>query len=403
MAWAEPHWYRRGFASPHYGPSHRAFRDKIRSWVDAELMPHIDEWERAGKVPDDLPARAYAAGVWSPTWQPQLVGFTPNGHPEGLDAFHDLIWLDELARTGSSGLYLSFTIYTMALPPVLFHGSDYVRSLVVRDVIEGRKGHALCISEPWAGSDVAGLRTTATRDGDHWVVNGQKKWITNAAGASWFTVAVRTGGPGMKGLSLLLVSRSSPGVKVERMKLQGNWSAGTSVVTFEDVRVPANQMIGVEGGGFKAIVTNFNHERFVLAAQASRAARLCIQEAARFARSRRTFGQKLIDSQVIQHKLSEMGMRVEATHALLEQVAYMMKAGVEAKLMGGQVALLKVFATRTLEFCAREAAQILGGASYTRSGKGAVVERIYREARALAIYGGSEEILLGLAARQAKL
>jgi len=270
-------------------------------------------------------------------------------------------------------------------------------------VITGEKVMSLAVSEPYAGSDVAALRTTAVRKGDHYIVNGEKKWITSGCYADFFTVAVRTGGPGAKGISLLLVERSMPGVKTQRMKTQGWWISNTAYVTLEDVKVPVSNLIGEENQGFRLIMHNFNHERFVLAAMANRYARVCLEEAINYGRQRRTFGKRLMDHQVLRHKVADMAGRIESVHALLEQIAYQMKCDVPDRHIGGIVALAKVQATTCMEFCAREAAQIFGGNSFTRGGKGEKVERLYREVRVNAIGGGSEEILKDLAMKQAKL
>lgn len=227
--------------------------------------------------------------------------------------------------------------------------------------------------------------------------------ITMSIAADFFTVACRTGGKGAGGVSVLLVDRNTPGLNVKRMKLQGNWVAGTGLVTFEDCKVPVGNLVGKEGEGFRYIAHNLNHERLVIGVQAVRQARLVIQDAIEFARARKTFGKRLIDHQVIAHKIAEMSRLTEATWALAESLAYSLKSGVSDTEIGGQMALFKVMTSKTLELCAREASQVLGGASYTREGKGQRVERIYREVRSYAIPGGSEEILMDFAMRAAKL
>jgi len=264
---------------------------------------------------------------------------------------------------------------------------------------------SLAVTEPYAGSDVASIRTTAKREGNFYIVNGEKKFITSGTKARYFTTAVRTGGSGMQGVSLILIERNMPGVTIRRQKTQGWWASGTAYISLEDVKVPVENLIGKENDGFKPIMHNFNHERFVFAAQSNRYARVCLEESIKYGRLRRTFGKRLIDHQVIRHKIAEMARRVESTHALLEQTAYQMNnlKGDDQSLVGGPIALLKVQATKTMEYCAREASQIFGGASYIRGGVGERVERLYREVRVNAIAGGSEEVLLDLAMRQAKL
>jgi acyl-CoA dehydrogenase len=378
-----------------------------------------------------LHQKAYEAGVYAAMW-PAEYGGTP---PKDCDAFHDLILIDELSRTGSGGiLWACFFTFGIALPPILNVGSQYVKDLCARDVITGKKIMALAVTEPQAGSDVANLLTTAVRDGDHYIVNGLKKFISGGMKASWFTVAVRTGGPGMGGVSLLLVDANSEGVKRTRMKMQGWWISTTTLIAFDNVRVPVKNLIGQEGQGFKPIMSNFNHERFVFAAMSNRYARVCLEEAIRYGRNRKTFGKRLMDHQVIRHKVAEMTRHIEGTHAMLEQIAYQMKVGVPDQELAGMIGLTKVAATKvrdywtlalhapgalyltmltspllsplslqTMDLAARESTQIMGGAACVRGGPGATVERLYREVRVNAIAGGSEEILMDLAMRQAKL
>ena len=230
---------------------------------------------------------------------------------------------------------------------------------------------SLAVSEPYAGSDVANLRTTAVLQGDHFVVNGEKKWITGGCKADFFTVAVRTGGPGFNGVSLLLIESNRKGVSTRRMKTQGWWSSTTAYITFDEVRVPVGNLIGEQNKGFKYIMQNFNHERFVLGAQANRFARVCLEEAIKWARQRKTFNKHHIEHQVIRHKIAEMARRIESTHAWIEQLAYQYQTGSsDSKSLGSAIALMKVHATKNFEFCAREASQILGGSSYVR-GQGA--------------------------------
>ena len=297
------------------------------------------------------------------------------------------------------------TIFTMAAPPVIRHAQPKVRDALIPQVLRGEKIIALCITEPTAGSDVAGLAATAvkTPDGRHYVVNGQKKWITQAVGADLFTVAVRTGGPGHGGVSMLLVDRHSPGVQVKRMKLQGNWVAGTGYVTFEDVLVPVENLLGKEGEGFRLLARNLNHERLVIAVQAIRQCRLCIQDAIEFARQRRTFGQRLIDHQAIRHKIAEMARVTESVWAMAESLAFSLDSGAPDEVVAGPIALLKIASSKAFDLCALEASQILGGASYTREGKGQRVERLWRETRSYAIPGGSIEILQNFVCSQARL
>ncbi|KAG0013184.1 hypothetical protein BGZ81_001188, partial [Podila clonocystis] len=238
---------------------------------------------------------------------------------------------------------------------------------------------------------------------DGYIVNGEKKWITNGTFADYFTAAVRTGGEGMGGVSLIVVERTMPGVQTRQMKCSGVWSSGTAYINFEDVLVPKANIVGKENRGFKYIMHNFNHERMGIVTQANRLARVCLEEAIKYGSKRKTFGVKLVNHPVLRNKLAHMSRQIEATHAWTENVIYQtmtMPEDLQMIKLGGPIALLKAQATQTLEYCAREASQIFGGLAYTRGGQGEKVERIYREVRAYAIPGGSEEIMLDLGMRQ---
>ena len=384
-----------GYPSPYYHEGHKKFRAKVRELVDKELRPHLDEWIKNG-YPKSLHEKAYQLGV-SGLIYPKEYGGT---RPDDFDAFYELISVDEMARLGGGGVLNQLGINSMALPPILHAGSDYLKNKVCRDVITGKKAICLAISEPYAGSDVANIRTTAVRQGDYYLVNGIKKWITGGLMGDYFTTAVRTGGEGFGGISLLLLERNMPGIKIRKMETQFDSAHSTTFIVLEDVKVPLKNLIGVENMGFMLIMLNFNHERFVISVQACRHARMCYQEAFQYALERKTFGKRLIDHQIIRFKLAEMARQVEALYDNLERVAYQFSNGVSDMDMGGQCALLKVQASKTFEFCAREASQIFGGNSIVKEGRGKVVERLYREVRAAAIPGGAEEILLDFAMRQ---
>ena len=285
-------------------------------------------------------------------------------------------------------------VHSIGLPPVLAIGSDEMKARIAPQVLAGEKIHALAITEPSGGSDVANLQTRAVREGDEYVVNGSKMFITGGMRADYYTVAVRTGGEGAGGVSLLLIERDRPGFTRTALKKQGWLSSDTAALYFDDVRVPAENLIGAENQGFAGIMRNFNRERIGMSANANAAARVCFEDALAWARERRTFGKRLADHQVIRHKFAEMARQIAATQAWLEQCAVRIMAG---ETPVADLSLLKVQATLTMEFCAREAMQILGGSGYMRGGR---VERIYREVRVNAIGGGSEEIMRDLAARQ---
>jgi len=249
---------------------------------------------------------------------------------------------------------------------------------------------------------VLNVKLQKTPDGLHYIVNGQKKFITAGIFSDYFLTAVRTGDKGAGGISFLLLEKDMPGVKTRRMKMTGVWASGTAFVTFEDVKVPIENLIGKENEGFKYIMHNFNHERWMIVAGAIKGARVCYEEAFKYANKRKTFGKLLIENDVIRAKLGNMVRQIESTHSWMEFLTYQVNkmSHLESNTkLGGHFALLKVQSTQTFEFCAREAVQILGGLGYTRGGQGGVIEKCYRDTKIMTIGGGSEEVLLDFGVR----
>lgn len=363
------------------------------------MLPNVDEWEEEGCFPRELHYRAYAAGVYGAGWPKEYGGTAPSD----LDIWHRFNLSDQLGRTCAGGLTASLFTLGISLPPLLALGTEAQKSHYAPDIIAGRKLCSLAVTEPSGGSDVANMNTIAVREGDEYLINGVKTFISGGMHADYFTVGVRTGDKGFGGISLLMVHKEYRGVQVSRLRTQGWNSSTTTTISFDDVRVPAKNLLGAENMGFLPIMLNFNNERYMMAVSACRMARCCLEDSIRYARVRKTFGQPLIKHQVIRHKLAEMARHIYATHGMLITITHAIYAGADMGRTSGQTALAKVQASRTLEFCAREASQILGGRSYVRGGIGGRIERSYREVRVYAIGGGSEEILLELATRQAKL
>lgn len=293
----------------------------------------------------------------------------------------------------------------MSLPHILTFGSDKQLEEIAKPVIAGKAGMAITLTEPQGGSDLANIRTTAvkTDDGKYYRINGNKKFITGGLCVDYFSTIVRTGGEGHKGLSIVVIPRDTKGVSVRKIPTSGWWSGNTTFVDFDDVLVPVENLVGEEGMGFMVMATAMNGERLIACQGAIRASRLCLSEAIKFARERTTFGEKLVHSQVVRHKFAEMARRIEAAQAVVDQLAFTMVHGATAAQIGGPMALAKVECTRALEYCSREASQVLGGASFVRGGKGRLVERMAREVRVSVVGGGSEEVMLDLAMRMSKL
>jgi acyl-CoA dehydrogenase len=375
--------------SPFYDETHEAVAISVRRFVETEVSPHIDLWEQQGELPRELHVKAARAGILGLGY-PEAYG----GHSHGFDIFHNLAQSEEIAAPGAGGLGASLMTHGIGLPPILALGTEELKRRIAPDVLAGEKIIALCITEPSGGSDVAQLRTRAERRGNHYVVNGSKMFITSGMRADYLTVAVRTGGPGMGGISLMLIEADRPGVSRTRLEKMGWHCSDTAAIYFQDVEVPPENLIGPENGGFPGIMRNFNAERLGMAHGCMAMARVALQEAIDYAQTRETFGKPLVQHQSIRIKLADLVRQVEATQAWVDLLAHQHREGTGEP---ASYAMLKVQATRTLEAVAREAAQVLGGASYL---KGSKVERIYREVRVNAIGGGSEEIMLDLAGRQ---
>ena len=377
-----------------YNDSHHAWRKELKKFVAKEIAPFVETWEEAGEFPRELYKKAGDFGLLGMGY-PEKYG----GTFEGIDIFHGIVTSEELAQ-GSGGIAASLLSLNISLPLILALGTEEQKEKYITPVIAGDKIACLGVTEPSGGSDVAGIKTKAVRDGSDYILNGSKMFITSGMRADYYVIACRTGGPGTSGISAILVEKGAPGFTQTPLKKMGWLASDTAVLYFDDCRVPAENLIGGENSGWAGIMSNFSQERLGLAAGMNAYSQICIDESLAWARERMTFGKPLIQNQVIRHKLSEMSRMVNATKAYMELLTW--------KVMNGEqptadLSLLKVQASKTMEFCAREAMQILGGAGYLRANSGpGKVERIYREVRVNAIGGGSEEIMLDLAARQLK-
>ena len=382
-------------------PEHELFRDSVRAFVAAEIAPHVHAWDEAGSFPRELYARAAAVGLLGIGY-PEALGGTP------ADGWYRLIATEEIARAGCGGLMASLFSHNIALPPIVAHGAPALQRRIVPGVLAGTQIAALAITEPSGGSDVARLRTRARRDGDHWVIDGEKTFITSGVRADWITLAVRTGGSdargdgaegtrGAAGISLIAVPGDTPGLTRTPLAKMGWWCSDTATLRFDACRVPLDHLIGAENAGFAMIMRNFNGERLLMAAGAAAFAQVCHDEALAWARQRQTFGVPLVEHQVTRHKLMDMRMRLASTRAWLHALVARQEAGDTGAEWVGELCLLKNHATQTMQWCADAAVQILGAMGYMR---GTRSERIYREVKVMMIGGGTEEIMKELAARQ---
>ncbi|GAB3967515.1 acyl-CoA dehydrogenase family protein [Plantactinospora veratri] len=380
----------------------RQLRDLTRRFVTRDVLPHLDGWERAGEVPRTLHDTAAGLGLLG-------LGFPEAVGGSGGDLRDSLLVTEELILAGgSSGLVAALFTHGIALPHIVAAwqrdsrpgpgsgtgpapGPGAAAELVdryVRPALAGARIGALAVTEPDGGSDVAALRTTARRDGSDYLVNGTKTFVTSGIRADFVTTAVRTGAPGAAGISLLVIDTDAPGCTVDRRLDKLGWHCSdTATLSFVDVRVPAGNLVGVENGGFAAIMRQFGTERLSLATQAYATAQRCLDLTLAWCRDRHTFGGPLVGRQVVRHRLAEMATRTAAARAYVRQVADRVAAG---EPVPHEVAMAKNAAVSACDWVVDQALQLHGGHGYLRD---AEVERHYRDARILGIGGGTTEIM----------
>ncbi|KAJ3117984.1 hypothetical protein HK100_000706 [Physocladia obscura] len=393
--------------SPFYNQSHLAFKRAIRAFCEENIAPDAESFAKLGKIPTRETLLAMGetnihACRLGPG--PHLKGRTLLGGvlPEDFDYFHEAIAHEEIARAAGIYCYAEGLASGMMIgaPPVLKFGPAWMKEKVIPSILSGEKMICLAISEPGAGSDVAGISCEAikTPDGKHFIVNGTKKWITNGTFSHYFTTAVK----GTAGISMLLIERSD-GVETEAIKTSGTGSAGTAYVTFTNVKVPVENLIGKEGQGFAVIMANFNHERWGMVASACSAARFIVEECFKWATQRKVFGKSLVEQPVIRYKLGQMIADLEAVQSWYEAITYQMTKldyKQQTQQLAGPIALLKYRCTRMTHLVSDNAVQIFGGRAITATGMGRHIEQFQRTNKFGAILGGAEEVLLDLGVRQ---
>ncbi|KEZ41687.1 Acyl-CoA dehydrogenase domain-containing protein [Scedosporium apiospermum] len=403
---AEPAWYN-ALASPYYNDSHRRLRNYVRSYLEKNVFPYVEEWEEEGSVPKDASrdyARAGLAFQEMPAEYSGGIGL-PGGIPfDEWDIFHFVVLHYELAKICCGGVAAGLGAGSaIGVPPIVRYGTEEQKRRWLPGVFSGDTVFCLGATEPTGGSDLANLRTTAkkTLDGKAYIVNGHKKWITGGLSATHMTTAVRTGGPGAAGVSVLIIPMDLPGITRRKIK-NSAFNAGESTwVTLENVQVPAENLLGQENQGFPCLMLNFNRERLLIAVTMNAQARVCLEDAWAYAMDRHTFGQPLFSHQIIRHKLATLARYIESHWAWIEQITYHIKVtGDVGAELASRIALAKVHGGRLLELANREAQQIFGGAGYQRGGVGSRVEQISRDLRVNIVGGGSEEIITDLAVRQ---
>lgn len=369
-----------------FGDDHRLLRRTASEFVAREITPFVDAWEEEGSFPRELYREAGEVGLLA-------VGYPEEAGGVPADLFARIVVWEELARCGAGGIGAGLGSKDIALPPILAAGDDDQLRRFVAPVLAGDRIAALAVTEPDAGSDVAAIRTRAVRQGDVYVVDGTKTFITSGLRADQVTVAVRTG-EGRGGLSLLVVEADTPGfTRTGPLPKMGWWSSDTATLHFDAAEVPVANLVGGEGDGFPLLMSNFASERLQLAVAGVTTAEMALVAAWRYAAERHAFGRPLAGFQVIRHDLADLVTDVFAAKELVYRVAARVDAG---RGRPEEAAMAKLVATRVAERATYAAVQVHGGAGYLR---GSLVERLYRDARILAIGGGTTEIMREIVAK----
>lgn len=367
----------------------RQLRKSVRTFAEREILPYIDEWEQIGELPRELSRSAADAGLLG-------VGFPEDVGGEGGDAADVAIICEELHEAGTpGGVFASLFTVGIAVPHMIASGDTRLIDKFVTPTLRGELIGSLAITEPGGGSDVGHLRTTAVRDGDHYVVNGSKTYITSAVRGDYVVAAVRTGGSGAAGISMLVIEKGTPGFEVSRKLEKMGWrSSDTAELSFSDARVPVTNLVGAENTGFLQIAQAFVSERIGLAVQAYSSAQRCLDITVQWCRDRETFGKPLIARQSVQNTLAEMARRIDVARVYTRSI-------IERELDGdtnliAPVCFAKNTAVEAGEWVVNQAVQLFGGMGYMAESE---IERQYRDMRILGIGGGTTEIMTSLAAK----
>ncbi|WP_204080629.1 acyl-CoA dehydrogenase family protein [Mycobacterium riyadhense] len=371
-------------------PERDQLRKTVRAFTEREILPNVDEWERTGDLPRELHRRAGATGLLG-VGMPEAAG---GGGGDGADS---VIVCEEAHQAGMpGGVWASLFTCGIAVPHMIASGNERQIETYVRPTLAGERIGALAITEPGGGSDVGHLRTAAVSDGHDYVINGAKTYITSGVRADYVVTAVRTGGPGAAGVSLIVVEKGTPGFEVTRKLDKMGWrSSDTAELSYTDVRVPKANLVGAENSGFAQIAQAFVSERIGMAAQAYSSAQRCLDITAQWCRARETFGRPLISRQSVQNTLAEMARRIDVARVYSRHVVERQVAG-ETDLIA-QVCFAKNTAVKAGEWVAHQAVQLFGGMGYMAESE---IERQYRDMRILGIGGGTTEILTALAAKR---
>jgi len=374
-------------------PERDDLRKTVRAFAEREVLPYVTEWEHTGELPRELHRKAAAAGLLG-------AGFPESVGGEGGDGADAVVICEEMHQAGApGGVFASLFTCGIAVPHMIASGDEHLIDTYVRPTLRGEKIGSLAITEPGGGSDVGHLTTRAAKEGDEYILNGAKTYITSGVRADYVVTAARTGGPGAAGVSLIVVDKGIPGFEVSRKLDKMGWrSSDTAELSYTDVRVPSANLVGTENTGFLQIAAAFVSERVGLAAQAYSSAQRCLDLTVDWCRNRETFGKPLIARQSVQNTLAEMARRIDVARVYTRNIV---ERQIDEGGGGGpdlitEVCFAKNTAVEAGEWVANQAVQLFGGMGYMAESE---IERQYRDMRILGIGGGTTEILTGLAAK----
>ena len=373
----------------YYNEDHEALRQTIRKFVDKEINPYVDEWEESRAPLHDLFPKLGELGLLGIRYSPDIGGM-------GLDYWFDTLFLEELGRIRAIGVAAAICDHThMATPALHDFGSEFLKEKYLRPCIEGRMVSAIAVTEPGAGSDVAGLRTKAVRDGEFYVINGSKTFITNGVQSDFVVLLARTSDdPGYHSFSLFVVPKGLPGFEVSRELDKLGWrSSDTAELFFDDVRLPADHLIGQEGEGFIYQMTQFQHERFATLPMTWVMLKDVINDTVEHLRQREVFGKPLIARQVLRHRLVDWLTSVETLRQLTYHIVRLKEAKVDATR---EISMGKLICGQLAREVSDGCLQMYGGMGFMNE---TYVSRFYRDARAASIAGGTDEVMREVIAR----
>ncbi len=366
---------------------HEIFRNSVTEFVEREVKPNALEWDRAGEVPRELFEKLASLGFLGVRLSEDVGG-------AGLDFWYTTILLQELMRCGLVGVPVAVMAHAEFATKVIDReGSEELRKRFVAAAVRGEKVGSLGVTEPGAGSDVAAIRTKAVRDGDEYVINGAKVFITNGTISDFVTTAVRTGGEGYKGVSLVVVPTDTQGLSRRRLQKTATHASDTAEIIFDNVRVPVGNLVGEEGKGFRYIMQGFEGERLVLSVIACSQMRLMFEEARGWGHDRKAFGQSLLGFQVWQHRLADVITEIAAAEALTQRA---IELYVDGQPANAEISMAKLFATEKARHVAHECAQIFGGMALMEETS---MARLYRDCMGFTIGAGTSETMRNIIAK----